>query len=155
MTMLQVNGGQLPPHVVPFCIVAAAVAACLPLAAFFLQRASLRLQLEEVQSGYAAQVRVSWSVDYTCSSHLGLLSGLTPIVRVSTQHHKVKVLILSLQNTSCYDTMEQNIAGGPAVAHCCAGAHTCRALWPLSHILKTVAVVCKLIFYCLETQEGT
>lgn len=57
--MLQVNGGQLPPHVVPFCIVAAAVAACLPLGAFFLQRASLRLQLEEARSLTAAEAHAA------------------------------------------------------------------------------------------------
>lgn len=55
---MKVNGGELPEHVVPFCIVAAAVAACLPLAAFFLQRASVRLQLEGTQPQNLAQV---WS----------------------------------------------------------------------------------------------
>lgn len=50
------NGGELPEHVLPFCIVAAAMAACLPLAAFFLQRASLRLQLEGTQPQNVPQV---------------------------------------------------------------------------------------------------
>ena len=40
----QVNGGQLPPHVVPYCAVAAVLAALLPVAAFFLGRASAKLQ---------------------------------------------------------------------------------------------------------------
>ena len=40
--LAQVNGGELPPHVLPFCGVAALLAACLPLATFFLLRASER-----------------------------------------------------------------------------------------------------------------
>lgn len=32
------NGGSLPPHVIPFCFAAAALGACLPLASFFLRR---------------------------------------------------------------------------------------------------------------------
>ena len=40
----QVNGGQLPPHVVPYCTAAAVLAALLPVAAFFLGRASAKLQ---------------------------------------------------------------------------------------------------------------
>ena len=39
----QVNGGQLPPHVVPYCAAAAVLAALLPVAAFFLGRASAKL----------------------------------------------------------------------------------------------------------------
>lgn len=33
---LQVNGGQLPSHVLPFCIASAVLAAMLPLASFFI-----------------------------------------------------------------------------------------------------------------------
>lgn len=33
---VQVNGGQLPSHVLPFCIASAALAAMLPLASFFI-----------------------------------------------------------------------------------------------------------------------
>ena len=33
---LQVNGGQLPSHVLPFCIASAGLAAMLPLASFFI-----------------------------------------------------------------------------------------------------------------------
>ena len=33
---LQVNGGQLPSHVLPFCIASAALAAMLPLAGYFI-----------------------------------------------------------------------------------------------------------------------
>ena len=33
---LQVNGGELPSHVLPFCIASAALAATLPLASFFI-----------------------------------------------------------------------------------------------------------------------
>ena len=36
--MLQVNGGKLPPHVVPFCAVGAVLAALLPVASELLQR---------------------------------------------------------------------------------------------------------------------
>jgi Na+(H+)/acetate symporter ActP len=45
----QVNGGKLPPHVVPFCIAAAALAACLPIAALLLMRASIRLSDADLQ----------------------------------------------------------------------------------------------------------
>ena len=40
----QVNGGQLPPHVLPYCAGAALLAACLPVAAFFLTRAEAHLR---------------------------------------------------------------------------------------------------------------
>ena len=53
----QVNGGQLPPHVVPYCAVAAVLAALLPVAAFFLGRASAKLQ--ECPALAQAQVRNS------------------------------------------------------------------------------------------------
>lgn len=36
MSVLQVNGGQLPSHVLPFCIVSAGLAAMLPLASFLI-----------------------------------------------------------------------------------------------------------------------
>ena len=36
MYVPQVNGGQLPSHVLPFCIASAALAAMLPLASFFI-----------------------------------------------------------------------------------------------------------------------
>jgi len=39
----QVNGGQLPPHVLPYAVVGAAAAAFLAVATFLLQRASARL----------------------------------------------------------------------------------------------------------------
>ena len=39
----QVNGGQLPPHVVPYAAAAAVLAACIPLAAFLLTRAEARM----------------------------------------------------------------------------------------------------------------
>lgn len=55
----QVNGGQLPPHVVPFCIVAAAIAACLPVAAHCLSRVSLQAQLQPHNAhpvGFAASL---------------------------------------------------------------------------------------------------
>ena len=42
--MAQVNGGDLPPHVVPYCAVAAVLAALLPVATFFISRASAKLQ---------------------------------------------------------------------------------------------------------------
>ncbi|BDA51281.1 Putative oligopeptide transporter YGL114W [Coccomyxa sp. Obi] len=70
-----VNGGQLPPHVVPFCIVAAAIAACLPLAAFFLQRASLRLQVEDAQLLTAAQ-RWCWQRRLLAAAEIALPSGV-------------------------------------------------------------------------------
>lgn len=58
----QVNGGQLPPHVVPFCAVAAVLAALLPVAAFFLGRASARLQecpaLAQAQVGISSRCAV-------------------------------------------------------------------------------------------------
>ena len=38
----QVNGGELPPHVLPFCAVGGAAAAVVAIAAFLLQRASQR-----------------------------------------------------------------------------------------------------------------
>ena len=37
------NGGQLPPHVVPYAAAAAVLAACIPLAAFLLPRAEARM----------------------------------------------------------------------------------------------------------------
>ena len=40
----QVNGGQLPSHVLPFCAAAAVLAALLPIAAFFLTRAEACLR---------------------------------------------------------------------------------------------------------------
>ena len=39
----QVNGGELPPHVLPFCAVGGAAAAVVAIAAFLLQRASQRM----------------------------------------------------------------------------------------------------------------
>ena len=39
----QVNGGNLPPHVLPYCAVGAAAAAVLSIATFLLQRASQQL----------------------------------------------------------------------------------------------------------------
>lgn len=38
--VLQVNGGQLPSHVLPFCIASAGLAAMLPLASFFIHTTS-------------------------------------------------------------------------------------------------------------------
>ena len=38
------NGGALPSHVVPYCAVAAVLAALLPIAAFFISRASAQYQ---------------------------------------------------------------------------------------------------------------
>ena len=40
----QVNGGELPPHVLPFCAAGGAAAAVVAIAAFLLQRASQRLE---------------------------------------------------------------------------------------------------------------
>ena len=37
------NGGELPPHVLPFCAVGGAAAAVVAIAAFLLQRASQRM----------------------------------------------------------------------------------------------------------------
>ncbi|KAK9902795.1 hypothetical protein WJX75_006292 [Coccomyxa subellipsoidea] len=70
-----VNGGELPEHVVPFCIVAAVVAACLPLAAFFLQRASLRLQLEGTQPQNVPQGR-AWRRKLLTAAEVVLPSGV-------------------------------------------------------------------------------
>jgi len=53
----QVNGGTLPPHVIPFCAVAAVLAAILPVAAFFISRASA--QMQECQPIMQAKVRVT------------------------------------------------------------------------------------------------
>ncbi|EIE19928.1 OPT superfamily oligopeptide transporter [Coccomyxa subellipsoidea C-169] len=69
-----VNGGQLPPHVVPFCVVAAAVAACLPLTAFFLQRARLRLQLEGTRPQNVAQDQ--WRRRLLAAAEVALPSGV-------------------------------------------------------------------------------
>ena len=53
---LQVNGGALPSHVVPYCAVAAVLAALLPIAAFFISRASAQYQ----QCPAAAKAKVSF-----------------------------------------------------------------------------------------------
>lgn len=45
--MAQVNGGALPPHVIPFCAVAAVLAAIMPVASFLLSRASAQLQVAQ------------------------------------------------------------------------------------------------------------
>lgn len=72
----QVNGGQLPPHVVPYCAVAAVLAALLPVAAFFLGRASAKLQerpaLAQVQVRRPSECAASYlGVVLSCIALLG------------------------------------------------------------------------------------
>lgn len=44
---VQVNGGQLPSHVIPFCIAAFGLAAMLPLASFFIHNSTKRADLSQ------------------------------------------------------------------------------------------------------------
>lgn len=54
---VQVNGGQLPSHVLPFCIASAALAAMLPLASFFIHTAA---KDADAPSGSPSETRLQW-----------------------------------------------------------------------------------------------
>lgn len=71
MPFAQVNGGQLPAHVLPFCGAAALLAALLPVAAFFLARAETRLR-ERPAAANAPQV-----LGVAASWHVHLIIGVS------------------------------------------------------------------------------
>ena len=123
------NGGQLPPHVVPFCVVAAAVAACLPLAAFFLQRARLRLQLEGTRPQNVAQVRCNFLCP-TCEAS-EQLEGTQP--QNAAQVSAIPLLFADCGHVACF--LRLPCSESERVSEC-SQLMTCDAL-PLQHVFNT------------------
>ena len=75
----QVNGGALPPHVVPFCAVAAVLAAILPVASFFLARASTQMQECQPQTQPRASFPRITSPASQCLLKV-VLQSMTPLI---------------------------------------------------------------------------
>ena len=76
----QVNGGELPPHVLPFCAAGGAAAALLAIAAFFLQRATQRMAdapaVESAGRWRARRAAVVSAAEWAIPSGIGVAVGM-------------------------------------------------------------------------------
>ena len=73
---LQVNGGQLPPHVLPFCCAAGALAALLPISSFLLQRHRDQLTHQDLASPIQKPARLATILQTVLPSGIGFGVGM-------------------------------------------------------------------------------
>ena len=72
----QVNGGQLPSHVLPFCIASAILAAMLPLASFLIHSSSNEGDLSQPADCWAARFPLSQKLLRALPSGIGFAVGM-------------------------------------------------------------------------------
>ena len=73
---MQVNGGQLPPHVLPFCCAAGALAALLPISSFLLQRHTDQSTHQDLASPIQKPARLAIILQKVLPSGIGFGVGM-------------------------------------------------------------------------------